>query len=834
MGSGTGSQVSCPTVRRSPYGYFDDQSREYVITRPDTPTPWINYIGQEEYFGIVSNTGGGYSFYRDPRYRRVTRYRYHGVPVDQPGRYIYIRDADTGEYWSATWQPVKKQLDYYECRHGLGYTKIKSVYKGIESEVLYFVPLGQTFEVWKLRVKNNRDKEANLQLFSYVEFCFWDALDDMTNFQRNLNIAEVEVEDSVIYHKTGYRERRNHFAFFACSEPIVGFDTDKEEFLGPYRGLENPIVVEEGVSRNTIAYGGHPIGSHQIRLRLGPGESKEIIFLLGYAENPLEEKFIAPNIINKTRVRKVIQEYTNPAKVEEAFQEIKKYWDDLLSKLQVETPDTDVNRIVNIWNQYQIMITFNLARSASYYESGIARGIGFRDSCQDILGAVHLFPERVRQRILDLASIQFPDGSTYHQYQPISKRGNREIGGGFNDDPLWLVIATATYIKETGDFSILNELVPYDSTPGTEEPLYEHLKKAIMYIAGNLGPHKLPLIGHADWNDCLNLNVMSMNPDESFQTAPERTDGKTAESVFIACQFVLAANVFAEVAERIGKREDAELFRNLAKEMVERVKLHGWDGEWFLRAYDAFGRKIGSKENEEGRIYIEPQGMCVMAGIGLDDGKAIKALDAVKKYLATEHGMVLHWPPYTRYYVHLGEISSYPPGHKENASIFCHPNSWIIIAEAMVGRGDMAFEYYKKLNPSARESISHVHRAEPYVYAQTIAGPASKLFGRARNSWLTGTASWMFVAVTQYILGVRPTYDGLIIDPCIPREWPGFKVVRKFRGDTYIIEVRNEEHVSKGVKAVFLDGKPLGGNKVPVVGDGKTHYVLVIMGKQSD
>ncbi|MEL9939629.1 MAG: glycosyl transferase [Ignisphaera sp.] len=818
----------------SPYGYFDDAAREYVITRPDTPTPWINYIGQEEYFGIVSNTGGGYSFYKDPRYRRITRYRYHSVPMDQPGRYIYVRDAETGEYWSATWQPVKKPLDFYECRHGLGYTKIRSRYKGIETEVTYFVPLKQTFEVWWFKIKNLRDREADIQLFTYVEFCFWDAVDDMTNFQRNLNIAEVEVEDNVIYHKTGYRERRNHFAFFASSEPIVGFDTDKEIFIGPYRGYENPIVVEEGVSRNSILYGGHPIGSHHIRLKLKPGEEKEIVFILGYAENPWEEKFIAPNIINKTRVKQLLKEWLKPERVKQAFEELRRFWDEMLSYLHVETPNEHINRIVNVWNQYQIFMTFHLARSASGYESGIARGVGFRDSNQDILGALHLAPlwQRIRERIIDLASIQLPDGSTYHQFQPLTKRGNREIGGGFNDDPLWLVASTVAYIKETGDFSILFEKAPYDNTPGTEEPLYEHLKKAVIYIDKNRGPHGLPLIGHADWNDCLNLNVMSMNPDESFQTAPERTDGKTAESVFIACQFVWAVKELAEIAERIGRKEDAEYFRKLVEDMAERVKKYGWDGEWFLRAYDAFGRKIGSKENEEGRIYIEPQGMCIMAGIGLDNGMALKALDSVKKYLATEHGIILHWPPYTKYYVHLGEISSYPPGHKENASIFCHPNTWIIIAEAIAGRAEQALDYYLRLNPSVREAIAHIHRTEPYVYAQTIAGPASPRFGMARNSWLTGTASWMFVAITQWILGVRPTYDGLIIDPTIPRDWPGFKMIRKFRNATYIIEVKNEEHVNRGVKQIIVDGKPIEGNVVPAFNDGKEHHVLVIMGRK--
>jgi len=814
------------------YGYFDDEAREYVITRPDTPTPWINYLGQEEYFAMISNTAGGYSFYRDARYRRITRYRYNSVPADQPGRYVYIRNVETGEYWSPTWQPVKRALDRYECRHGLGYTRISASYRGVETQVTYFVPLGQTLEVWRLKIKNNNNKPVELQLFSYVEFCLWDALDDMTNFQRNFSIGEVEVEGSVIYHKTGYRERRNHFAFFACSEPLTGFDTSREAFVGPYRGLENPVAVEEGKSRNSIAHGWAVIGSHQVRIRLSPGESREIIFLLGYSENPEEEKFIAPNVINKTRVKKVIEQYLNPVKLDESFQELRRHWERLLSKYRAETPDKDVNRMVNIWNQYQCMVTFNLSRSASLYESGIGRGMGFRDSNQDILGFVHMIPDKARERILDLAATQLLDGGAYHQYQPLTKRGNKEIGSGFNDDPLWLVLSVAAYIKETGDFTILDEKVVYENTPGTEQPLYEHLTRALQYTMDRLGPHGLPLIGHADWNDCLNLNCMSTIPEESFQTAPDRTDGKTAESVFIGGLFTLAAKEMASIAERIGRKEDAEKYRRLADEMAKRVLEHGWDGDWFLRAYDAFGAKVGSKECEEGRIYIEPQGMCVMAGIGLEDGRAVKALDSVRKHLATPHGIVLHQPAYTRYYVNLGEISSYPPGYKENASVFCHTNPWIMIAETIVGRGDYAFDYYKRICPSAREAISHIHRCEPYVYAQMIAGPDSPTPGEAKNSWLTGTAAWNLVAITQWILGIRPGYDGLIIDPCIPKEWSGFKVTRVYRGATYVVEVKNEEHVCRGVKQITVDGKPVEGNVLPVFNDGAIHHVTVTMGSR--
>ncbi|MEM2087979.1 MAG: glycosyl transferase [Thermoproteota archaeon] len=812
------------------YGYFDDEAREYVVTRPDTPTPWINYLGQEDYFAMISNTAGGYSFYRDARYRRITRYRYNSVPLDQPGKYIYLRNVETGEYWSPTWQPVKKSLNRYECRHGLGYTRISSAYQGVETKITFFVPLGEAMEAWRVEIRNTGSKPVELQMFSYVEFCFWDALDDMTNFQRNLSIGEVEVEDSVIYHKTGYRERRNHFAFFACSEPLAGFDTSREAFLGAYRSLENPIVVEEGKSRNSIAHGWAVIGSHHVMLRLAPGESREVVFLLGYAENPEDEKFAAPGVINKARVKSVLEKYLNPGELDKSFQELKNYWEGLLSKYFVETADEDVNRMVNVWNPYQCMATFNLSRSASLYESGIGRGIGFRDSNQDLLGFVHMVPERARERILDLAATQLLDGGAYHQYQPLTKRGNKEIGSGFNDDPLWLVLSVAAYIKETGDFSILDEPVVYENTPGTEQPLYEHLARALQYTLNRLGPHGLPLIGHADWNDCLNLNCLSTTPEESFQTAPDRTDGKTAESVFIGGLFTLAAREMASIAAHIGRSDDAAKYLKLAEEMAGRVLEHGWDGEWFLRAYDAFGVKVGSKECDEGRIYIEPQGICVMAGIGLGDGRAVKALDSVWKHLATSHGIVLHQPAYTRYRVNLGEISSYPPGYKENASIFCHTNPWIMIAETIVGRGDRAFDYYKRICPSAREAISHIHRCEPYVYAQMIAGPDAPTFGEAKNSWLTGTAAWNLVAITQWILGVRPSYDGLIVDPCIPRDWSGFRVTRVYRGAKYVIEVRNDGHVCRGVKQMIVDGKPVGGNIIPIFSDGATHTVTVVMG----
>ena len=830
------------------YGHFDDAQREYVIERPDTPLPWINYLGSESFFGLISNTAGGYSFYKDARLRRLTRYRYNNAPLDTGGRYIYLRDDGPGgdgmggntpplRYWSPTWMPTRTALDSYECRHGMGYTIIKSQYAGIESQTRYFVPLGDNLEIWELTLTNHRAGPALLSIFSAVEFCLWDANDDATNFQRNYSIGEVEIVDDVIYHKTEYRERRDHFAYFACSEKLTGFDTQRESFLGAYRGWDSPQAVEAGRLSNAEAHGWQPIGAHHIKVRLEAGGQKRIIFLLGYHENPKDAKFDPPDsqAINKQTVLPIIHRYLNADEVEKAFLALRGYWDDLLCKLTVTTSDVHTNRMVNIWNAYQTMITFNLSRSASYFESGIGRGMGFRDSNQDLLGFVHLIPERARERILDLAATQLETGGAYHQYQPLTRRGNNDVGSGFNDDPLWLVLAVTAYVKETGDWSILEAQVPYDNQPGTETPLYEHLQRSIQYTLDRLGPHGLPLIGRADWNDCLNLNCFSDSPGQSFQTTTNQ-DGKVAESVFIAGLFVLAAKEMAELAEQVGGRglkamptfdfRPSTDYLKHAQAMEEIIWNHGWDGDWFQRAYDNYGRVLGSKENDEGRIFIEPQGVCVMAGLGLKDGRAERALDSVAEHLASPHGIVLQQPAFSKYYLHLGEISSYPPGYKENAGIFCHTNPWIMIAEAMAGRGDRAHDYYLRINPSAREGIGDLHRCEPYVYAQMIAGRDAATHGEAKNSWLTGTAAWNYVAITQWILGIRPTYDGLRIAPIIPSAWSGFVATRQFRGVQYEIVV--ERRGAGNAVSVVVDEKSIQGNVIPLpTDDQKAVHVRV-------
>ena len=805
------------------YGSFDDDRREYVITRPDTPLPWINYLGSEDYFGIISNTAGGYSFYRDARLRRLTRYRYNNAPLDVGGRYLYLRDDETGESWSPSWQPTLGDLDDYECRHGMGYTTIASSRSGIRAETRYFVPLGETLEVWRTLVTNERPDPARVSLFGTVEFCLWDAQDDATNFQRNYSIGEVEVEPGVIYHTTEYRERRDHFAFFACSDPPAGFATSRDAFLGAYRGWDRPIAVERGATSGSVAHGWQPIGAPHVAQTLAPGETREVIFVLGYAENPKDAKFDPPGSgrLDTRRVRQTIERYLDPARVEDAFAKLGRRWDDLLGSLQVESGHEHLDRMVNIWNAYQCMVTFNLSRSASLFESGIGRGMGFRDSNQDLLGFVHMVPGRARERILDIAATQLPSGGAYHQYQTLTKRGNDAIGSGFNDDPAWLVLAVAAYVKETGDLAILDEPVPFDNAPGSERPLGDHLRRAIDYTLDRLGPHGLPLIGRADWNDCLNLNCFSDTPGESFQTTENR-EGGVAESVFIAGLFVLATTELAAIAARRGDIAEGERLDAAGGRMVAAVDAHGWDGAWFRRAYDFFGEPIGSAANDEGQIFIEPQGICIMAGIGLDDGSADRALAAVRARLATPHGIVLQQPAFSAYQLRLGEISTYPPGYKENAGIFCHTNPWLMIAEAIAGNPDGAFDYYQRINPSAREAISDVHRCEPYVYAQMIAGPDAPTHGEAKNSWLTGTAAWNYVAATQWILGIRPELDGLRIDPRLPAGWGDVRVTRRFRGATYRIVIHRAAGPTgadgrpAAVTRLIVDGRPVEGNLAPL------------------
>ena len=798
------------------FGYFDDAAREYVITTPKTPLPWINYLGCESFFTIMSNTCGGYSFYKDAKLLRLTRYRYNNVPYDTGGHYYYIND--NGTVWNPGWQPTKTELDSYSCRHGMGYSVFTGKKNDVKAEVTAFVPIGSSCEVHKVVITNEGSEKKDLKLFSLVEFCLWNAMDDMTNFQRNLSIGEVEVEGSAIYHKTEYRERRNHYAVYAVNTPVDGFDTDRDSFLGAYTGFDAPDSVVSGTAKNSLASGWAPIGSHQINVSLEAGESAAYVFVLGYVENPDEEKWEAPGIINKKPAKELLAKYDTTEKADAALTALAEHWNTLLTKFTVKSDDERFDRMINIWHQYQCMVTFNMSRSASYYESGIGRGMGFRDSCQDLLGFVHLIPDRARERIIDIASTQFEDGSAYHQYQPLTKKGNMDIGSGFNDDPLWLIAGTAAYIRETGDYSILEENVPFDNDESKAQSLMEHLRRSFNYTLTHLGPHGLPLIGRADWNDCLNLNCFSKEPGESFQTSGP-SEGPVAESVFIAGMFVKYGVEYADLCEHTGLKDEAEGVRASVKSMYDTVLKEGWDGKWFLRAYDAYGNKVGSKECEDGQIFIEPQGFCVLAGIGVEEGHAKAAMDSVKDILDTKYGIVLLQPAYKDYHLELGEVSSYPPGYKENAGIFCHNNPWVTVAETVIGDAERAFETYTKICPAYIEEISEIHRTEPYVYSQMIAGKDAKNHGEAKNSWLTGTAAWTFLSASQYILGIRPDLDGLKVDPCLPSTMKELKVSRQFRGTTYNITINNPDNAQKGIKKLIVDGVEVSGNIIPVSGN---------------
>ena len=806
------------------FGHFDDSRREYVISTPQTPLPWINYLGSEDFFALVSNTAGGYCFYKDARLRRITRYRYNSSPLDNDGFHIYVKNGE--DVWNIAWQPVQAKLDSYECRHGMGYSSFKGSRNGISATQTMLVPCGENCLLNRVTLKNETGAPVELKLFSYLEFCLWDAMDDSSNFQRNFSTGEVEVEESVIYHKTEYRERRNHYAQVWANRKPDAFDTTRDSFIGVYGSPARPEAVFGEGCGNSVCHGWAPVAAMQFNISLMPGEETGLILGLGYIENPDDDKWEAPGIIKKAPAIAQRKRFMSDEQFDGAMTELSEYWEKLLGRYSVECADEKLSRMVNTWNQYQCMVTFNMSRSASYFESGMGRGMGFRDSCQDLLGFVHIIPDRARARILDIAATQFPDGSAYHQYQPLTKKGNLAVGSGFNDDPLWLIAGTAAYIKETGDWGILDEQVAFDCDMSIAQPLMEHLRRSFNYTVTHLGPHGLPLIGRADWNDCLNLNCFSAHPGESFQTTGP-SEGPVAESVFIAGMFVKYGRDYEAICRHLGLEVEADEAHAHIEAMERTVLDAGWDGEWFKRAYDAFGMPVGSRECDEGQIFIEPQGMCVMAGIGKETGEAEKALKSVQARLDTKYGIVLNQPAYTSYRLNLGEISSYPPGYKENAGIFCHNNPWIVCAEAVLGHGNRAFEVYRKTCPAYIEDISEIHRTEPYVYSQMVAGKDAPTHGEAKNSWLTGTAAWTFLSISQAILGIVPEFDGLSVNPCIPSELDGYRVSRTYRGAVYDITVDNSAGSEYGVREMYVNGKRIEGNIIPPAAEGETVSVIV-------
>ena len=782
------------------YGYFDEQAREYVITRPDTPTPWINYIGSGKYGGIISNTGGGYSFHKDPQNRRITRYRYNSIPMDRPGRYIYIRDAVTGEFWNPGFQPSQRKLDSYSCRHGMGYTVLQGEYKGIAAEVTYFVPDDRDFEIWLLKVKNTLNVPKKLQIFSYAEFCFWEAILDQQNVDWAQQINQGRYKDNIITWYPHYI--KDNGSFFATSGKVGSYDTNLEAFIGKYHSEANPIAVEQGACSNSISYRTNGVGAFCNELELEKGEESEIVFILGYSEN-------------RSKIHEEIKNYLSPVEAHKALKRLNEHWSEYTGKLHVETPDNEMNLFVNTWNQYQSKTTFNWARFVSLYQLGLGRGMGIRDSAQDTLGVMHTIPDQAKGLIVKLIQCQYTDGRAYHLFFPLTGEGG--MGDApvkkfdwYSDDHLWLILAVNAYVKETGDFAFLDSRVLYNDKK-TEATVWEHLDKALEFTYNYKGPHNIALAGRADWNDTLNLD----------------TGKGIAESVFTSMLYCKAALEMIELSGYLSKVEEVNKYKAMYDEMKDAINATCWDGEWYKRAFDDESKPIGSKENKYGKIFINSQSWAVLGGVS-DKERSRKCLDSVEKHLNTKFGIVSMYPAYNEHDPKKGGITTYPPGTKENGGVFLHTNPWVMIAEIMTGNGNKAFEYYKQILPAGRNNDADHFEVEPYVYPQNILGKEHPQFGIGRNSWLSGTASWNMVVSSQYILGIRAGYDSLTIDPCIPSEWDGFRAGRVFRGASYNIEVRNPDHVNSGIKKLVMDGKDV--DRIPVMPAGSKCNITVIMG----
>ena len=785
----------------NPYGHFDETAREYVITRPDTPTPWINYIGTGHYGGIISNTAGGYSFDRDPRNRRVTRYRYNAIPDDQPGRYVYLRDQETGEFWSPTWQPVKRDLDAYECRHGTAYTKISSELQGIGAELLYFVPPTPEddlcpCELWVLRVRNVGDRPRHLRSFSYAEFSFLDAFIDQHNLDWGQHIVSSSFREGTISARTKFRPS---VTFFSSNREPYGYNCDRELFVGRCRDLANPVVVEHGEPTNADSPRGNSIGSLCHDLTLEPGEECEIVFVLGVTDHP-------------DAIPATVARYREPAQVESALARLVADWDEYLSQFTVSTPDPEMNAMLNVWNQVQCRTTLYWSRFVSAYETGLARGMGTRDSGQDTLGTMHAAADHARRMLTKIWELQFADGHTWHQFYPLTGEGGPGLAEErptwpqwFSDDHLWLVISVCAYLRETGDFSYLEQNVSY--TDGGEGTIWDHMMRAIQFTLDNRGPNGLPRIGFSDWDDTHNIDHGS---------------GK-AESVFVGMQFCRALGDLEDLAAHLERSGDVERFRSLRTEMTETVNACAWDGDWYARSFDDEGKPIGISSEQVHRISLNPQTWSVIGEVAPAD-RAEKAMESVHAMLNSEFGIALLWPPYDGGDERVAGTTTFPPGAKENGGIFCHANTWAIVAAAMLGWGDRAFQYYRQILPLARSDADRF-KVEPYVYCQNICGPTHPQFGLGRNAWLTGTASWTYVAGTQWILGIRPTYDGLRIAPVIPTSWSGFSARRVFRDVAYEITVTR---AGKGNSvSLVIDGEPVEGDIVPLSSGKETVHVEV-------
>jgi len=802
------------------YGHFDDASREYVITRPDTPASWINYLGSRLYGGIITQNAGGYSFHESGGTGRILRMRFNGVPVDQPGRYLYLRDDESADYWSASWQPVGKPLSAdggddgrYACtvRHGLGYSVFTSRYAGITADFTCFVPEGQAFEYWALRVTNTGTAPRRLSTFSYAELANdWHYRQDLENLQYSQYVVQATVRDGMIHRFNRTRTDLRSLFFGLAGAPVVSYDTDRLAFLGAYRTPSAPLAVERGRCSDTEVTGDNACASLHTTLELEPGASRDLVMMLGIGRPDAEwEGFPAG--------RKLLAEFGTPERVAVELERLRSGWAGRLGALQVHTPDPELNSMINVWHAYQTHMTFNWSRGVSLVEAGDRDGLGYRDTVQDMLSVAHSIPGAVRDRLDLVLTGQTAEGGGLPLVRPLTHRPGHEAAPPLesyrSDDTLWLPLTVATFVHETGDPEYLATVLPY-ADRGSDTVL-DHLLAALRFSLAHRGGTGLMQGLAADWNDCINLGV-------------------SGESVFSTFLFHAAALRTAELARLVGREADAAWCEEQAAAIGATVNEVAWDGDWYVRGISADGVRLGSAAADEGRIYLESNVWAVISGAAPAD-RAAACLESVHTHLATEHGLALCEPPHTHPVPGLGlSLLVFPPGHKENGGIFCHSNSWAIVAQALVGDGDRAYDYYRSYLPARYNAQAEVHQSEPYVYSQFTHGPASPRFGESRNPWLTGTASWTYVAVTQYLIGVTPVGDGLRIDPCIPTSWDGFEVHRLFRGHWLDITVRNPGHVTRGVVALTVDGGPVPGAVVPATlltgPDGTRHAVTVTLG----
>ncbi len=796
------------------YGEFDDKNREYIITRPDTPKPWSNYLGSTEYGAIITNNAGGYSFYKSGGMGRFVRFRFNSIPADQPGRYIYIHDHGARDFWSASWQPVGKPLGKFKsvCRHGTAYSVIESQYSGIRSAVTYFVPLGRTFEIWKVKITNASKKKRNLSVFSYLEYAGnWNAIDDLLNIQYVQYTTRMSFVDGIIDHGTNVnippepenfkeKDQARHTFQAICGAKVVGFDTDREAFLGPYRTYANPIAVASGKCSDTLAYGDNPCGVLQVKLTLSPGQSKELLVIAGIGSAEQEGK-------------EAVKEFGDLSRAGEELEKLKSFWHERIETFSAHTPDPELNATVDTWGIYNALVTYAWSRSASLIYSGIDRdGLGYRDTMQDLLGVMHAIPSEAKKRLELMITGQVSTGGAMPVILPFSHTPGKETAPTEDeyrsDDALWMFDAIPAYVNETGDLEFYHKVLPFADKG--EDTVFGHMKRALQFNLSRTGAHGLPTGLQADWNDTLRF-------------------GRKGESIFVAMQLRHTLKVYIDVAVLLRRADESSWAKLTIERLSSNIKRYSWDGEWFMRGYRNDGLKFGSKESKEGQIFLNPQTWSVISGLATKE-QAETAMEKVHERLASKYGLALCDPPFAKTDHKIVRATFFNPGLKENAGIFVHTQAWAVMAEAILGHGNRAYEYLRAYLPAAYNTKAEEREIEPYVVCQSTHGKQSPKHGVSRIPWLSGSASWTYHAITQYILGVKPEAGGIRIEPCVPSKWKSFSVRRLFREKVLDIEFENTGGVEKGIKKILVNGQPVEGNLIPFSRLEQENKIQVVMG----